>query len=175
MGLGGGDSNLYGYVLGNPVSFIDPSGLEDPRLNRAYGIHNDTHFYENFSKGSKDVVDGIIGIPEFFLAYYDYLISISGYKDLCYGNGAPDFRNEAMNKSELMYYLLKNYPLDIASALWDDFKSRPNYYIAGSSALSTPFSAMGMGLKKVIPLSISLNLTKGVGASHNTINDAKGN
>jgi len=24
--FGGGDSNLYGYVLGDPVSFVDPSG-----------------------------------------------------------------------------------------------------------------------------------------------------
>ena len=25
--FGGGDSNLYGYVLGDPVGFVDPSGL----------------------------------------------------------------------------------------------------------------------------------------------------
>jgi len=27
IGFDGGDSNLYGYVLGNPVDFVDPSGL----------------------------------------------------------------------------------------------------------------------------------------------------
>ena len=28
IGFSGGDSNLYGYVLGDPVNFIDPNGLE---------------------------------------------------------------------------------------------------------------------------------------------------
>ena len=28
IGFDGGDSNLYGYVLGDPVDLIDPSGLE---------------------------------------------------------------------------------------------------------------------------------------------------
>ncbi len=32
--FGGGDTNLYGYVLGDPVNFVDPLGLyDDPRLN----------------------------------------------------------------------------------------------------------------------------------------------
>jgi RHS repeat-associated protein len=32
IGFGGGDSNLYGYVLGDPVGFIDPSGLLIPQV-----------------------------------------------------------------------------------------------------------------------------------------------
>ena len=28
IGFSGGDSNLYGYVLGDPVRFIDPTGLK---------------------------------------------------------------------------------------------------------------------------------------------------
>jgi hypothetical protein len=27
QGFAGGDSNLYGYVLGDPVNFVDPGGL----------------------------------------------------------------------------------------------------------------------------------------------------
>ena len=27
IGFGGGDTNLYGYVAGDPVNFVDPSGL----------------------------------------------------------------------------------------------------------------------------------------------------
>ncbi|MBM4259310.1 MAG: hypothetical protein FJ147_25845 [Deltaproteobacteria bacterium] len=28
MGFAGGDTNLYGYVLNDPVNFIDPWGLK---------------------------------------------------------------------------------------------------------------------------------------------------
>jgi len=37
IGFDGGDSNLYGYVLGDPVGGIDPMGLyDDPRFKRAF-------------------------------------------------------------------------------------------------------------------------------------------
>jgi len=35
IGFAGGDSNLYGYVLGDPVSGIDPGGLSD--VNGGFG------------------------------------------------------------------------------------------------------------------------------------------
>ncbi len=31
IGFDGGDSNLYGYVLGDPVGFVDPSGLQSTK------------------------------------------------------------------------------------------------------------------------------------------------
>ena len=34
IGFDGGDSNLYGYVLGDPVGFIDPNGLMTMRIPR---------------------------------------------------------------------------------------------------------------------------------------------
>ena len=37
IGFAGGDSNLYGYVLGDPVNLVDPRGLVDENL-----ILNDT-------------------------------------------------------------------------------------------------------------------------------------
>jgi RHS repeat-associated protein len=36
IGFGGGDSNLYGYVLGDPVGGFDPSGLVDENLVPIY-------------------------------------------------------------------------------------------------------------------------------------------
>ena len=52
IGFGGGDSNLYGYVLQNPVSGIDPSGLvdlnlipvDDPLHNQADNVNSDSIF-----------------------------------------------------------------------------------------------------------------------------------
>ena len=32
IGFDGGDTNLYGYVLGDPVGFVDPSGLVPLKL-----------------------------------------------------------------------------------------------------------------------------------------------
>jgi len=51
IGFEGGDTNLYGYVLNDPVNFVDPEGLcpPDPRLNRAYGDPNDKP-WNNFKK-----------------------------------------------------------------------------------------------------------------------------
>jgi RHS repeat-associated protein len=34
IGFGGGDVNLYGYVLNDPGNLTDPSGLEDPRCEK---------------------------------------------------------------------------------------------------------------------------------------------
>jgi len=42
IGFGGGDSNLYGYVLGDPVGGIDPSGLMD--ANSGGGVGAGTMF-----------------------------------------------------------------------------------------------------------------------------------
>lgn len=37
IGFGGGDTNLYGYVLQDPINLIDPSGLSSLRFNRSSG------------------------------------------------------------------------------------------------------------------------------------------
>ena len=36
IGFDAGDTNLYGYVLGDPVNFVDPSGLVDLNLFKPY-------------------------------------------------------------------------------------------------------------------------------------------
>ena len=37
IGFAGGDSNLYGYVLGDPVGFVDPDGLMTMRVPPRFG------------------------------------------------------------------------------------------------------------------------------------------
>ena len=59
----GGDSNLYGYVLGDPVNLVDPKGLApDPRLAGA-GIPAAMGGAEvlpsAFAKNVNKIVDGI--------------------------------------------------------------------------------------------------------------------
>jgi RHS repeat-associated protein len=36
IGFAGGDTNLYGYVLGDPVNFVDPDGLKNRQLRERY-------------------------------------------------------------------------------------------------------------------------------------------
>ena len=36
----GGDSNLYGYVLQDPVNFVDPEGLEQQYVYSQRGVHH---------------------------------------------------------------------------------------------------------------------------------------
>ncbi|MDR1285731.1 MAG: RHS repeat-associated core domain-containing protein, partial [Campylobacteraceae bacterium] len=38
--FGGGDSNLYGYVMGDPVNFVDPSGLVDENWIPTSGLYD---------------------------------------------------------------------------------------------------------------------------------------
>ena len=53
IGFDGGDSNLYGYVLGDPVDFVDPSGLVTKLCRRptaaAFGLV-DHHWIETDSR-----------------------------------------------------------------------------------------------------------------------------
>ena len=76
IGFGGGDTNLYGYVLGDPVNWVDPLGLETVVIinnnNMITGTHagvvigsgNDAMLYDpggsyrNNEKGSGDVLGG---------------------------------------------------------------------------------------------------------------------
>ena len=39
IGFDGGDTNLYGYVLGDPVGFVDPSGLVQFTPGNSVAVH----------------------------------------------------------------------------------------------------------------------------------------
>jgi len=54
----GGDTNLYGYVLNDPLNLIDPLGLTQEDVNRAHGILSDLH--PNYYNGDVNVSFGDI-------------------------------------------------------------------------------------------------------------------
>lgn len=43
IGFNGGDTNLYAYVGGNPMSYVDPIGLTQEDLNTALGWLNSNY------------------------------------------------------------------------------------------------------------------------------------
>jgi len=43
IGFQGGDSNLYGYVLGDPVNFVDPEGLMTKKIDPAEELAKDAY------------------------------------------------------------------------------------------------------------------------------------
>jgi len=48
IGFAGGDSNLYGYVLGDPINFVDPSGLL---------LDYERKWWRDFFRGMGDFLD----------------------------------------------------------------------------------------------------------------------
>jgi RHS repeat-associated protein len=73
IGFAGGDSNLYGYVLGDPVNFVDPSGLAiwDDAFDFAAGVADGVGLTDqrvvDTAAGFGDGASGLIsGGVEFF-------------------------------------------------------------------------------------------------------------
>ncbi len=75
IGFAGGDSNLYGYVLGDPVNLVDPTG-ENPLilLLGLYFLLGDE--YANAPTSPNDIYDGMTPMNEFGMC----LIGGVGYK-----------------------------------------------------------------------------------------------
>lgn len=78
IGFDGGDTNLYGYVLGDPVNGFDPNGLE-----------------ASFGKTFIKFRDGLMSVG-------NYTAHISGFRD--YQNGSIVLKNyyqkQAINKTK---------------------------------------------------------------------------
>ena len=66
IGFSGGDSNLYGYVLGDPVNWFDPEGMSktqgitsgnDPYLNQLKNTNGNQSQIADIEKEIKDLKD----------------------------------------------------------------------------------------------------------------------
>jgi len=141
IGFAGGDSNLYGYVLGDPVGLVDPMGL----------------FWDDFKKGSEDLFDGLTSLPNATLAYYNHLLNISGYTDFVNGNDLPICKCQASLKQEAIIYGMTHYPYEIAEIVWDDIKDRPTYYLGGlgvGSMAGQVSKVAGSAVSSTLPIKI---------------------
>jgi RHS repeat-associated protein len=79
----GGDSNLYGYVLQDPVNFIDPLGLyDDPRFKRTLPNLGKPLISPDSTLGK--ITHGLgRDIPKAFKGFADGLKKLDNYADTC--------------------------------------------------------------------------------------------
>ena len=89
IGFAGGDSNLYGYVLGDPVNFIDPDGL----INRSGG-HGSNRDGSGYSSGTATAGGGLGGNVHLGIAgmsYYEYYTNSGKVTVQCFRVGLGVF------------------------------------------------------------------------------------
>ena len=99
IGFDGGDSNLYGYVLGDPVDFVDPSGLLFAP-NAGSTSSNTIKWWNNFFNGSGDFLDNYknmrdantIGADKYFHCMANCQASNRGDGGWTAANWISDFR-----------------------------------------------------------------------------------
>ena len=98
IGFGGGDTNLYGYVAGDPVNFVDPSGLSEQDVTKISNIFNQTiikmtdtgqrtnpGWWNNISSSANKWTGGRLGHP-----YQGCIDQASTMQDALSGNKYDD-------------------------------------------------------------------------------------
>jgi len=127
-----GDFNFYRYVSNDPLNFVDPSGLASSGghgAGRTYSGMGD--FMSGVTKGTTDIVDGLVGIPKGLWDYYNHLLNATGYTDLVKGHEVPICQCQAQLEEKAIVYAVTKHPDLVAKFVWKDIKKRPNYYITG--------------------------------------------
>jgi hypothetical protein len=148
--IGGTLSSVTGGKFANGAAlgafrYMFNDALHEETKNQKMWRERNEGLWSGIKKGSIDIYQGIVGIPKAFLAYYDNLISATGYKDWVYGNKLPLYRWEAKVESKVFWYGIENHFGFVMQELGNDFLNRPNYYLSGllvAPAIGT-FSEVG--------------------------------
>ncbi len=148
-----GDFNFYRYVGGDPVNFVDPTGLIIAMDNHATmspdqmkGIYPKTAGAcgQDKSIGShmEDLGDGLVSLAKSAHTVGDWLARRIGFRDWQAGNSIPVNQIKAKLEWAGIKYASKNKKMEIAEGLAKDMCERPMYYVGG---LLVPGGAMKVG------------------------------
>ena len=98
IGFNGGDTNLYGYVLGDPVNFVDPEGLfgtSSPYITGPYipytgSVHCKDCVYGSMLVASVAICTATPGVLAFAAASPESVVFAEMVADMIYGGLSPE-------------------------------------------------------------------------------------
>jgi RHS repeat-associated protein len=163
----GGDNNLYGYVLGEPMGFIDPAGLYTAVLY-GNGIISNPFGHMAISFSGEGVYSYGTGTP-LGSSLIDYLNSQSLYRNTTIIILNTSVAQEAKMKSEILKYKDKPLPnplSDPLAALSDTcaVRTQKSLEAGGVSSLLVPYNSPfppDTGLIAIMNAESMIQLSKG--------------
>jgi len=130
IGFAGGDSNLYGYVLGDPVNLVDPSGLVDENFVPLYHSGEKTSWVSGF----------LINYHSLFYSNSDaYTILAHGI----HGNAPKVY----LNLDDVVKRAKKSGKKYIELIICEAGQHDPKYDIGGKNIVETLHEKTGMPIK----------------------------
>jgi uncharacterized protein RhaS with RHS repeats len=171
-----GDFNFYRYVGGDPVNFVDPSGLITAMDNHATmspdemkGIYPKTPSAcgqdKSINSHLEDLGDGLISLAKAAHSVGDWAGRRSGLRDWQEGNIIPINKIKAKVEWEGVKYASKNKKIEIAKGLAKDMCERPMYYIGGLLVPGGAMKVVNTSKKAAYTTTAAATKTKVTGAA----------